>query len=213
MLGHRGCRLGVTYPEIYQMQVEAIFEASINVGKKKIKAIPEIMIPLVSTVEELTALRTRAQALLDAAGEEAGQSLADVRIGTMIELPRACIMADVIAEQADFFSFGTNDLTQTTWGLSRDDTTTMLSTYVERRIIPRNPFVELDRDGVGWLMKVAVEKGRQTNKDIKLGICGEHGGEPRSVQFCHDLGIDYVSCSAFRVPVARLAAATANLSK
>ncbi len=198
MLGHRGCRLGITHPAIYEMQVRAIAHATADLRARGVDAKPEIMIPLVSTVSELKRLRKRCVALLSEVGEATGQDLSDMPIGTMIELPRACLTADTIAEHADFFSFGTNDLTQTTWGLSRDDTTALLASYTDKLLIVRDPFVELDR-------------GREARPDIKLGICGEHGGEPKSVEFCHEAGLDYVSCSAFRVPVARLAAAIANL--
>jgi pyruvate,orthophosphate dikinase len=213
MLGHRGCRLGITHPAVYDMQVRAIATATCSLRARGVDAKPEIMIPLVSTVTELARLRARAQQILDRVAEQTGQDLSDVPIGTMIEFPRACLTADAIAKEADFFSFGTNDLTQTTWGLSRDDTAQLLNTYVKEKLIPSDPFAEIDRDGVGQLMALACEKGRAVKPDLKLGICGEHGGEPRSIEFCHDLGLDYVSCSAYRVPVARLAAATANLRR
>ena len=211
MLGHRGCRLGITLPAIYDMQVRAISEATATLRGRGVDARPEIMIPLVSTVTELALLRGRTQKIVDAVAEATGQDLSDVLIGTMIELPRAALTADAIAEHADFFSFGTNDLTQTTWGLSRDDTTSLLAAYVEQGLIAQDPFIELDREGVGELVAIAAERGRESKPDIKLGICGEHGGDPSSVQFFHDIDLDYVSCSPYRVPVARLAAATANL--
>ncbi len=210
MLGHRGCRLGVTYPEIYAMQARAIMEAACQLKKKKVKVIPEIMIPLVSHVKELEAMR---KVVIDVATEV--QKKAKVKVpylvGTMIELPRACVTADEIAEVADFFSFGTNDLTQTVFGLSRDDAGRFLPFYVEEGILTDDPFVSIDTDGVGPFMKTAVELGRGVKKDLKLGICGEHGGEPKSVEFCHNIGLDYVSCSPFRVPIARFAAAQAQL--
>ncbi len=210
MLGHRGCRLGVTYPEIYAMQARAIMEAACQLKKKKVKVIPEIMIPLVSHVKELEAMR---KVVIDVATEV--QKKAKVKVpylvGTMIELPRACVTADEIAEVADFYSFGTNDLTQTVFGLSRDDAGRFLPFYVEEGILKDDPFVSIDTEGVGPFMKTAVELGRGVKKDLKLGICGEHGGEPKSVEFCHNIGLDYVSCSPFRVPIARFAAAQAQL--
>ncbi len=212
MLGHRGCRLGVTFPEIYAMQAQAIMEAACELKKKKIKVIPEIMIPLVSHVKELEAMR---DVVINVAKEV--QKKAKVRVsytvGTMIELPRACVTADEIAEVADFYSFGTNDLTQTVFGLSRDDAGRFLPVYVEEGILEDDPFVSIDQTGVGAFMKIAVEKGRKVKKNLKLGICGEHGGEPTSVEFCHNIGLDYVSCSPFRVPIARFAAAQAQLKK
>ncbi|MEN8262212.1 MAG: pyruvate, phosphate dikinase [Nitrospirota bacterium] len=212
MLGHRGCRLGVTFPEIYAMQAQAIMEAACELKKKKIKVIPEIMIPLVSHVKELEAMK---EVVINVAKEV--QKKAKVRVsytvGTMIELPRACVTADEIAEVADFYSFGTNDLTQTVFGLSRDDAGRFLPVYVEEGILEDDPFVSIDQTGVGAFMKIAVEKGRKVKKNLKLGICGEHGGEPKSVEFCHNIGLDYVSCSPFRVPIARFAAAQAQLRK
>ena len=211
MLGHRGCRLGITYPEIYEMQARAIFEAACEVARESGEpVVPEIMIPLVATKRELEILR----ALVDrVAGEvfEASGCKVDYLVGTMIELPRAALMADEIAEEARFFSFGTNDLTQTTLGVSRDDAGRFLTTYVDRGIFARDPFVSLDVDGVGQLVKLAVERGRATRGDIKLGICGEHGGDPASIRFCEETGLDYVSASPYRVPIARLAAAQAAL--
>jgi pyruvate,orthophosphate dikinase len=210
MLGHRGCRLGVTYPEIYAMQAQAIMEAACELTKKKVKVIPEIMIPLVSHVKELEAMR---EVVINVANEVQKKAKVKVpyTIGTMIELPRACVTADEIAEVADFYSFGTNDLTQTVFGLSRDDAGRFLPFYVEKGILEDDPFVSIDQTGVGVFMKIAVEKGRKVKKDLKLGICGEHGGEPKSVEFCHNIGLDYVSCSPFRVPIARFAAAQAQL--
>jgi pyruvate,orthophosphate dikinase len=210
MLGHRGCRLGVTYPEIYAMQARAIMEAACQLKKKKVKVFPEIMIPLVSHVKELEAMR---KVVIDVATEVQKKAKVKVQylVGTMIELPRACVTADEIAEVADFYSFGTNDLTQTVFGLSRDDAGRFLPFYVEEGILKDDPFVSIDTEGVGPFMKTAVELGRGVKKDLKLGICGEHGGEPKSVEFCHNIGLDYVSCSPFRVPIARFAAAQAQL--
>ncbi len=211
MLGHRGCRLAVTYPEIYDMQVRAIMEAACELIKNDgFDIVPEIMIPLVAEVKELAILRKNAIKVADAVIAEYGVEV-EYLIGTMIELPRAALTANVIAEEAEFFSFGTNDLTQTTYGLSRDDAGRFLPFYVEKEIFPVDPFVAIDQEGVGELIKLGCERGRQTRPDIKLGICGEHGGEPSSVIFCHRVGLDYVSCSPFRVPIARLAAAHAAL--
>ncbi len=212
MLGHRGCRLGITYPEIYEMQVRAIMEAACELAREKVRVIPEIMIPLVGHVKELEQMR----GLVVSTAEEVKKKYkARVKytVGTMIELPRACVTSDEIAAVADFYSFGTNDLTQTTYGLSRDDAGRFLPFYVEKGILKEDPFVSIDIDGVGALMKIAVEKGRKAKKDLKLGICGEHGGEPKSVEFCHQIGLDYVSCSPFRVPIARFAAAQAALKE
>jgi pyruvate, orthophosphate dikinase len=211
MLGHRGCRLGLTYPEIYDMQVQAIMEAACELVKNEGYAIvPEIMIPLIATVSELKELRANAVKVCDEVIERYGVKV-EYLIGTMIELPRAALTADEIATEAEFFSFGTNDLTQTTFGLSRDDAGKFLPFYVESNLLPEDPFVSLDQNGVGKLVKMACELGRSTRQGIKLGICGEHGGDPESVIFCHKVGLDYVSCSPFRVPIARLAAAHAAL--
>jgi pyruvate,orthophosphate dikinase len=211
MLGHRGCRLGVTFPEIYDLQVQAIMEAACELTLNEgYSLVPEIMIPLVSTVSELKSLRKNAIKVCQEVMERYGVKV-DYLIGTMIELPRAALTADEIAREAEFFSFGTNDLTQTTFGLSRDDAGKFLPLYVEAGILPEDPFVTLDQDGVGQLVKMGCEKGRATRAGIKLGICGEHGGDPASVIFCHKIGLDYVSCSPFRVPIARLAAAHAAL--
>lgn len=211
MLGHRGCRLGISYPEVYDMQVRAIMEAACELVKNDgFEIVPEIMIPLVAHVNELKILRANAVAVAEEVIAQYGVKV-EYLIGTMIELPRAALMADKVAQQADFFSFGTNDLTQTTYGLSRDDSGHFLPDYVERGVFVRDPFVYLDRAGVGQLVKMGAEKGRQTRPDLKVGICGEHGGEPTSVIFCHDIGLDYVSCSPYRVPIARLAAAHAAL--
>jgi pyruvate,orthophosphate dikinase len=207
MLGHRGCRLGISYPEIYEMQAQAIFEGAIECAKKTGETVvPEVMIPLVATQKELAILRERTIAVADKVFEEKGMNL-EYMVGTMIELPRAALCADSIAKEAEFFSFGTNDLTQTGLGMSRDDAAVFLGEYVEQGIFEKDPFQSLDQEGVGQLMEIACEKGRQTVPDIKLGICGEHGGDPSSIGFCEKVGLDYVSCSPFRVPIARLSAA------
>jgi pyruvate, orthophosphate dikinase len=212
MLGHRGCRLGITFPEIYEMQARALLEAALNVEAADGRPVQlEIMIPLVGFKSELDMLKTRISAVSDAIAQERGK-VPHYLIGTMIELPRAALLAGAIAETAEFFSFGTNDLTQTTLGVSRDDAGTFLTEYLNRGLIARDPFVTIDIDGVGQLIRIAAERGRETRKNLKLGICGEHGGDPDSVRFCHDAGLDYVSCSPFRVPIARLAAAQAALS-
>ncbi|MEZ6094812.1 MAG: pyruvate, phosphate dikinase [Pirellulaceae bacterium] len=212
MLGHRGCRLSITFPEILEMQVRAIIEAAINCKGKKIDAKPEIMIPLVGTEAELKLLREKTEATIaEVIAEKEFKGKLDILIGTMIEVPRAALTADEIANHADFFSFGTNDLTQMTFGFSRDDVFTFLPDYLTQEILHVDPFQSLDQTGVGQLVQMAVEKGRKTRGDLKLGICGEHGGDPSSVDFCHRVGLDYVSCSPFRVPIARLAAAQAAL--
>lgn len=210
MLGHRGCRLGVTYPEIYAMQARAIFEAAIEVGKGGDTVLPEIMIPLVGTKTELDLMKTVVDETAQDVFEKTGTSIEYV-VGTMIELPRAALRAGDIAETAEFFSFGTNDLTQTTLGMSRDDCAPVLEVYTAKGIYERDPFSTLDQEGVGELIEIAVERGRKTRPKIKLGICGEHGGDPASIEFCQNTGLDYVSCSPYRVPVARLAAAQAAL--
>ncbi|MGB9715022.1 MAG: pyruvate, phosphate dikinase [Thermodesulfovibrionales bacterium] len=212
MLGHRGCRLGITYPEIYEIQVQAIMEAACELTKQKIKVIPEIMIPLVAHVNELKVMRQMVIKVADEVQKKYGIKV-PYTVGTMIEVARAALTADEIAEEADFFSFGTNDLTQTTYGLSRDDAGRFLPYYVEKKILEDDPFITLDQEGVGVLMKIAVEKGRKTKKKLKIGICGEHGGEPRSVEFCHKIGLNYVSCSPYRIPIARLAGAQAVLKE
>ena len=212
MLGHRGCRLGISYPEISEMQARAVFEAASKVQKDGIKVKPEIMIPLVGFKKELEHQIEIVHAVAAQVAQETGEKVKYL-VGTMIEIPRGALTADEIAESAEFFSFGTNDLTQTCLGMSRDDSATFLPLYAEMGIVKANPFASIDASGVGQLMQIAVEKGRQTRKDIKLGICGEHGGDPHSVIFCHHLGLDYVSCSPFRLPVARLAAAQAALGK
>ncbi|MHB0949706.1 MAG: putative PEP-binding protein, partial [Gemmatimonadaceae bacterium] len=210
MLGHRGCRLGITYPEITEMQARAIFEAAVRAKRRSIEVHPEIMIPLVATAAEFENQRAIveevAAQVLGGMGEEV-----HYLVGTMIELPRAALTADEVARTAQFFSFGTNDLTQTTFGLSRDDAGRFLPAYVEKGILADDPFQVLDQQGVGKLIDFAVRGGRSVRPELKVGICGEHGGEPRSVKFCHHIGLDYVSCSPFRVPIARLAAAHAAL--
>ena len=212
MLGHRGCRLCVTFPEILTMQVTAIVEAAIHCLNDKIKALPEIMIPLVGTRKELAVLRGEVEATIAQVKERMGyKPKLDIKIGTMIEIPRAALTADEIAEAADFFSFGTNDLTQMTFGFSRDDINSFLPDYLARELLPADPFQTLDQGGVGQLVRMGVDKGRTTRKDLKVGICGEHGGDPQSVHFCHRVGMNYVSCSPFRVPIARLAAAQAAI--
>jgi len=210
MLGHRGCRLAITYPEICEMQARAIMEAACELKKKGKNVIPEIMVPLVATVKEFKPLKDIIIQTAQDVMKETGVKV-DYKIGTMIELPRAAICADEIAKEAEFFSFGTNDLTQTAFGLSRDDAGRFLPFYVEKKILPEDPFVSIDIEGVGALMKIAIEKGKKTRPDIKLGICGEHGGEAESVKFCYSIGLNYVSCSPFRVPLARLAAAHAAI--
>ncbi len=210
MLGHRGCRLGIAYPEITEMQARAIFEAAVAVAQQGIRVFPEVMIPLVGDVNELRAQEVIIRQVADEVQQVSGVTIS-YSVGTMIELPRAALTADKIATVAEFFSFGTNDLTQTTFGFSRDDAGTFLPMYVERKILPDDPFQVLDREGVGELIRIGVQKGRAARPTLKVGICGEHGGEPSSVAFCHELGFDYVSCSPYRVPIARLAAAQAAL--
>ena len=209
MLGHRGCRLGVSYPEIYEMQVRAIFEAACEIAESgKTAPIPEIMHPLVAKGEEMKYLRVLTDRVAQAVLKERGQKI-EYQVGTMVELPRAAIRAGDLAENAEFFSFGTNDLTQTTFGISRDDSGRFLNAYLEKGIFEKDPFVSLDQEGVGDLIRIATERGRAVRPDVKLGICGEHGGDPASIEFCERIGLDYVSCSPFRVPIARLAAAQA----
>ena len=212
MLGHRGCRLGIVNPEIYEMQVRAIVQAAAASAKKGLHPRPEIMIPIIGHAEELRIMRALTADIVAAVRKETGYK-GPADIGTMIEIPRACVTADVVAQHADFFSFGTNDLTQTALGISRDDAGRFLPTYVEQGIYGTDPFVAIDRPGVGALMRMAVEKGRSVKEKLKIGICGEHGGEPSSVEFCHEIGLDYVSCSPYRVPVARLAAASAAINE
>jgi pyruvate,orthophosphate dikinase len=212
MLGLRGCRLGILFPGIVRMQVRAILEAALDITAEGGDVHPEIMIPLVGHVNELKVTREELEGEAQRVQTERGKKV-PYKFGTMIEVPRAALTAGEIAEHAEFFSFGTNDLTQTTFGISRDDAEgKFLLEYVERKILPVNPFQALDRDGVGRLMRMAVEDGRRTRPDLEVGICGEHGGEPSSVEFCHGLGLNYVSCSPFRVPIARLAAAQAALA-
>ncbi|MFA6570138.1 MAG: putative PEP-binding protein, partial [Bacteroidota bacterium] len=212
MLGFRGCRLGIIFPEITEMQARAIFEATVNVIKKGKKVLPEIMIPLVGYVKELKNQEAVVRNVAEKVMKETGVKF-EYLVGTMIEVPRGAITAKAIAEVAEFFSFGTNDLTQTTLGISRDDAGRFLPDYLSREIYKIDPFVAIDREGVGFLMKHAVEQGRESRKHLKIGICGEHGGEPSSVEFCHTLGLNYVSCSPYRVPIARLAAARAAISE
>jgi pyruvate,orthophosphate dikinase len=210
MLGHRGCRLGITYPEITEMQAKAIIEAALELKAEGIKTFPEIMIPLIGTVKELKLQKELLKTIIDRIFEEKGDTI-DYLIGTMIEIPRACLIADQIAEEADFFSFGTNDLTQMGFGYSRDDAGKFLPIYIEKGILKSDPFQVLDQEGIGQLIEIATKKGRATKTQLKIGICGEHGGDPSSVEFCHTIGMDYVSCSPFRIPIARLAAAQAAI--
>jgi len=210
MLGHRGCRLGITFPEIYEIQVRASYEAACAVKAHGVDARPEVMIPLVGTLRELQITRDMVRRV---AAEVIGRHGIDVQIvvGTMIEIPRAALIADKLAKIAEFFSFGTNDLTQMTFGYSRDDAGTFLPEYVEKKILPKDPFESIDVEGVGQLVKLGTERGRAANKDLKVGVCGEHGGDPDSIRFFRACGLNYVSCSPYRVPVARLAAAQAEL--
>jgi len=210
MLGHRGCRLGIAYPEITEMQARAIFEATADLIAKEVNVMPEVMVPLVGTNTEFENQETIIRNTADAVMKEKQISFHYI-VGTMIELPRACLTADEIAKNAEFFSFGTNDLTQTTYGFSRDDIGGFLPEYLEQNIFLKDPFQSLDKAGVGELISMAVTKGRNVRKNLKIGICGEHGGDPASVEFCHQNGLDYVSCSPFRVPIARFAAAQAAI--
>jgi pyruvate,orthophosphate dikinase len=213
MLGFRGCRIAIAYPEVAEMQARAIFEAAVEAGKRTGKpVVPEVMVPLIATKAELDIVKARIDAMAAEVRKETGAKL-NYQVGTMIELPRAALMAGEIAESAEFFSFGTNDLTQTTFGISRDDAASFLGIYTQRGILPGDPFVSIDQEGVGALVKIGVERGRKVRGKLKVGICGEHGGDPDSVAFCHEVGLDYVSCSPFRVPIARLAAAQAALGK
>jgi pyruvate, orthophosphate dikinase len=211
MLGHRGCRLGVSYPEITEMQSRAIFEAAVQVAKKGVKVVPEIMIPLIGSVEEFNNQKKIVDRVAGEVFTKAGRKVAYM-VGTMIEIPRAALTADRVAKEAEFFSFGTNDLTQTTMGLSRDDYTRFQKDYEKERIFKADPFAVIDQEGVGKLVEMAVKLGRGARPDLEVGICGEHGGEPSSVRFCHRIGMDYVSCSPYRVPIARLAAAQGAIS-
>ncbi|MCB1492236.1 MAG: pyruvate, phosphate dikinase, partial [Rhodobiaceae bacterium] len=211
MLGHRGCRLAISFPEIPEMQARAIFEAAVETSKTAEKPVePEIMVPLVASKAELDDVVKVIHRVADEVQKETGTTI-HYTVGTMIELPRAALVAGEIAETAQFFSFGTNDLTQTTFGISRDDAASFLGTYVDKGIYETDPFVSLDTQAVGELVKIAAERGRAVKSDLKLGICGEHGGDPRSITFCHSAGLNYVSCSPFRVPIARLAAAQAAM--
>jgi pyruvate,orthophosphate dikinase len=213
MLGFRGCRLAIAYPEIAEMQARAIFEAAVEAERETGKPVaPEIMVPLIATKIELDLVKERIDAMAKTVASETKSKL-HYQVGTMIELPRAALKAGEIAETAEFFSFGTNDLTQTAFGISRDDAASFLGIYTAKGILPADPFVSLDRDGVGELIRIAAERGRKVRPKLKLGICGEHGGDPASVAFCHEVNLDYVSCSPFRVPIARLAAAQAALGK
>ena len=213
MLGFRGCRLAIAYPEIAEMQARAIFEAAIEAGRATGKpVVPEVMVPLIASKAEFDLVKECIDAMAAKVGAETGSKL-KYQVGTMIELPRAALKAGEIAETAEFFSFGTNDLTQTAFGISRDDAASFLGIYTSKGILPADPFVSIDREGVGELIRIAVERGRKVRKNLKLGICGEHGGDPASVAFCHEVKLDYVSCSPFRVPIARLAAAQAALGE
>jgi pyruvate,orthophosphate dikinase len=212
MLGHRGCRLGISYPEITEMQARAIFEAAVDALEAGSKVEPEVMIPLVGTRKELDHQAALVRRVADEVFAARGKKIRYL-VGTMIEVPRGALTAAEIARTAEFFSFGTNDLTQTTFGLSRDDTGPVLKTYLEKDVYAVDPFVSVDREGVGALMKIAAAGGRTTRPGLKLGICGEHGGDPASVGFCHEIGLDYVSCSPYRLPIARLAAAQAALKE
>ena len=211
MLGHRGCRLGITYPEITEMQARAIFEAAVDAENKGVKTHAEVMIPLVATVKEMENQGAIVRRVADEVFKEKGKTV-HYLVGTMIELPRAALVADEIAKEAEFFSFGTNDLTQTTFGFSRDDINKFLPIYLDEGILKQDPFQVIDRDGVGELIRIGIERGRKTRPHLKVGICGEHGGDPSSVEFCHAVGMDYVACSPFRVLTARLAAAQAGAS-
>jgi pyruvate,orthophosphate dikinase len=213
MLGFRGCRLAIAYPEIAEMQARAIFEAAVEAGRATgVPVAPEIMVPLIASKAELDLVKACIDAMAETVAAETRSKL-KYQVGTMIELPRAALKADEIAETAEFFSFGTNDLTQTTFGISRDDAASFLNIYTSKGILPADPFVSIDRDGVGELIRIATERGRKVRPKLKLGICGEHGGDPASIAFCHEVKLDYVSCSPFRVPIARLAAAQAALGK
>jgi pyruvate, orthophosphate dikinase len=212
MLGHRGCRLGITYPEITEMQARAIFQAVAQVAKKGKKVIPEVMIPLVGDVKEFVNQKAIVERVADEVLKAAGLKNQKYMVGTMIEIPRAAITADEIAKEAEFFSFGTNDLTQTTMGLSRDDYTKFSKQYEDLKIFKTDPFAAIDQGGVGKVIEIAVKLGRGARPNLEIGICGEHGGDPSSVEFCYRVGMDYVSCSPYRVPIARLAAAQAALT-
>ncbi|MCW3061988.1 MAG: pyruvate phosphate dikinase, partial [Capsulimonas sp.] len=210
MMGLRGCRLSIVFPGIVEMQTRAILEGAIAAKKNGADPHPEIMIPLVGHVNELKSVRSNLERVAKLVVQESGETI-DYMFGTMIEIPRAALTSDQIAEEAEFFSFGTNDLTQMTFGFSRDDSDKFLKPYIEQKILPGDPFESIDQTGVGQLMKISVELAKKVRPNIKLGICGEHGGEPSSIAFCHEIGLNYVSCSPYRVPIARLAAAQANL--
>ncbi|MFN3531880.1 MAG: putative PEP-binding protein, partial [Candidatus Brocadia sp.] len=212
MLGHRGCRLGVTYPEIYEMQVQAIIEAACNVKKKGVTVYPEIMLPIISTEQEFKLLKDDVHRIAKDVMTKKGMQI-EYMVGTMIELPRAALIADKIAKHAEFFSFGTNDLTQMTFGFSRDDVGSFVPDYIDKGILEKDPFQILDQEGTGQLVEIGIKRGRSTRPDLKVGICGEHGGNPQTILFCHKVGMNYVSCSPFRVPIARLAAAQASLEQ
>ena len=213
MMGHRGCRLAVTYPEIAEMQTRAVIQAALKVRRETgLDVKPEIMIPLVGTVKELKFVKSIVLETAEKIFAEQNERI-EFQVGTMIEIPRACVVADKIAEEAEFFSFGTNDLTQMTFGFSRDDAGKFLDSYYSGKILESDPFARLDQEGVGSLVKMAVEKGRAARSGLKLGICGEHGGDPSTIEFCHNIGLNYVSCSPFRVPIARLAAAQAAIKE
>jgi pyruvate,orthophosphate dikinase len=213
MLGFRGCRIAIAYPEIAEMQARAIFEAAVEAARKTGEPVhPEVMVPLIATKAELDLVKARIDAMAEAVQREQNAKLT-YDVGTMIELPRAALLAGEIAQSAEFFSFGTNDLTQTTFGISRDDAASFLGIYAQRGILATDPFVSIDQQGVGELVRIGVERGRKVRPKLKVGICGEHGGDPASVAFCHETKLDYVSCSPFRVPIARLAAAQAALGK
>ncbi|HYH44257.1 MAG TPA: putative PEP-binding protein, partial [Thermoanaerobaculia bacterium] len=211
MLGHRGCRLGLTHPEIYDMQVEAIARAAVACKRQGVDVRPEIMVPLVGSEREMVQLRKRTESVVEQVFEELGERVEPLLIGTMIEVPRAALVADRIARHADFFSFGTNDLTQMTYGFSRDDASKFLPAYLEQGILDHDPFACIDEQGVGYLVALACERGRAEKPHLHLGVCGEHGGDPKSIHFFEKTGLDYVSCSPYRVPIARLAAARARL--
>jgi pyruvate,orthophosphate dikinase len=212
MMGHRGCRLAVSYPEIAVMQTRAVIEAAINVQKEGLKVVPEIMIPLVGDKKEGLFIHELVKEVAEDLISKSGEKL-EYLVGTMIEIPRACLIANEIAEYAEFFSFGTNDLTQMAYGFSRDDAAKFFNDYYKKQIFEFDPFERIDQTGVGELMKMAIDRGRQTRPDLEIGICGEHGGEASSIEFCYNIGMNYVSCSPFRVPIARLAAAQAKIHR